>query len=133
MKFGLKISIFIFCILFLFSCSEENNNEKTPKSIIENKVEKYNKSIVLNGENIEISNENFVKLELIIKKLDAITCDSPSRLKLNDFFDSVKLKFNKDYFSLAIIGISGDMKSELKIEYKPNSCVINTSSSFSKD
>ena len=40
---------------------------------VENKVEKNNKSIVLNGENIEISNENLVKLESKIEKTNQLS------------------------------------------------------------
>ena len=91
MKFSLKIITFIFCILFLFSCSEEDKVEK----------EKNYDSIVLNEENIEISNENFDKLHLIInvKDLSEKKCNSS---KLNDFFNSLKIKFNKDNFSLRV-------------------------------
>ena len=87
MKFGLRIVTFIFCILFLFGCSEED------------KVKKNYKSIVLNSENIEISNENFDKLKSIIKNEDTKTCNSS---KLNDFFNSLKIKFNKDNFALEV-------------------------------
>jgi len=91
MKFSLKIITFIFCILFLFSCSEEDKVEK----------EKNYDSIVLNNENIEISNENFDKLHLIInvKDLSEKKCNSS---KLNDFFNSLKIKFNKDNFDLEV-------------------------------
>ena len=105
MKFGLRIVTFIFCILFLFGCSEED------------KVKKNYKSIVLNSENIEISNENFDKLKSIIKNEDTKTCNSS---KLNDFFNSVKLKFNKDEFNLEV---KDNEKNEFEITYvKPNLC-----------
>lgn len=92
-------------IIFIIGCSDKNE-----------------KIINLNGKKINLSAENFEKIETIIKEnRNSKECDNLN-LELDNFFKFLNLEFNKENFSLKILNKSEDKRLEYNIEVKNQSC-----------
>jgi len=79
----IKYSLNVFILLTLLSCSEDTKEVKN--------------KIFLNGNSVELSEENFKKLNNLLINVDQKNCNST---KLNNFFKGLEQSFNKNNFSL---------------------------------
>ena len=79
----IKYSLNVFILLTLLSCSEDTNEVKN--------------KIFLNGNSVELSSENFEKLNNLLIKVNPKNCNST---KLNDFFKDLDQSFDKNNFTL---------------------------------
>lgn len=96
---------FMLPIIFIIGCSDKNE-----------------KIINLNGKKINLSAENFEKIETIIKEnRNSKECDNLN-LELDNFFKFLNLEFNKENFNLKILNKSEDIRLEYNIEVKNQSC-----------
>ena len=78
-----KYSLNIFILSILLSCSEDTKEVKN--------------KILLNGNILEISDENFEKLNNLLINFNSKNCNST---KLNDFFKGLDQSFDKNNFTL---------------------------------
>ena len=99
----LKIKFFvnIFILLILLSCSEDTNEVKN--------------KIFLDGNNIELSSEDFEKLNNLLVKVNPKNCNS---MMLNDFFKDLDQSFDKNNFTLKFTD-SENYEQTIKFQ-KPN-------------
>ena len=97
----IKYSLNVFILLTLLSCSEDTN-EVTNK-------------IFLNGNSVELSSENFEKLNNLLIKVNPKNCNSMS---LNDFFIDLDQSFDKNNFTLKFTD-SENYEQTIKFQ-KPN-------------
>ena len=79
----IKFYLNIFILLTFFSCSEVTKEVKN--------------KILLNGKKVELSNENFKKLNNLFTNVNSKNCNS---MKLNNFFKSIDQIFDKNNFTL---------------------------------
>ena len=96
-----KYYLSIFILLTLFSCGEDNKE--------------INNKILLNGKSVELSNENFKKLNNLLINVNSKNCNST---ELNDFFKSLDQSFDKNNFTLKITD-SENYEKTIKFQ-KPN-------------
>ena len=79
----IKYSLKLFILLTLLSCSDDTNEVKN--------------KISLNGNSIELSSENFEKLNNLLIKVNPKNCNLK---RLNDFFIDLDQSFDKNNFTL---------------------------------
>ena len=99
----IKYLLNVFILLTLLSCSEDNNEAK--------------KKIFLNGNSVELSSENFEKLNNLLIKVNPKNCNSKM---LNDFFKDLDQSFDKNNFSLKF---TDSENSEQTIKFKKPNCL----------
>ena len=99
----IKYSLNVFFLLNLLSCSENLNELKN--------------KIFLNGNSIELSSENFEKLDNLLINVNPKNCNST---KLKDFFKVIDQSFDKNNFTLKFTD-SENYEKTIKFQ-KPN-CV----------
>ena len=97
----IKYSLNVFILLTLLSCSEDTNEVKN--------------KIFLNGISVELSSENFEKLNNLLIKVNPKNCNSMS---LNDFFIDLDQSFDKNNFTLKFTD-SENYEQTIKFQ-KPN-------------
>lgn len=96
-----KYSLIFFILLILFNCSEDSKEVKN--------------KILLNGNSIELSDENFEKLNNMLINVNSKNCNST---KLNDFFKGLDQSFDKNNFTLKFTD-SENYEQTIKFQ-KPN-------------
>jgi hypothetical protein len=101
-----KIKLFqlfslLFFLIIMISCSEKEEE----KLIIEDNEEKLiiedNKAITLNSKNVEISNVKFIELNTILSLTKDETGNCHNE-KLDTFFKSLSMPFNKNNFEITL-------------------------------
>ena len=97
----IKFFVNIFILLILLSCSEDTNEVKN--------------KIFLDGNNIELSSEDFEKLNNLLVKVNPKNCNS---MMLNDFFKDLDQSFDKNNFTLKFTD-SENYEQTIKFQ-KPN-------------
>ena len=97
----IKYSLNIFILLTLLSCSEDPNEVK--------------KTILLNGNSVELSLEKFEKLNNLMIYVNPKDCNS---MKLNEFFEVIHQSFDKNNFTLKFTD-SENYEKTVKFQ-KPN-------------
>ena len=98
-----KYSLIFFILLILFNCSEDSKEVKN--------------KILLNGNSIELSDENFEKLNNMLINVNSKNCNST---KLNDFFKGLDQSFDKNNFTLRF---SDSKNSEKTIRFQKPNCI----------
>ena len=97
----IKYSLCILIFLTLLSCSEDANEVKN--------------KIFLNGNSVELSSENFEKLNNLLINVNPKNCNST---KLKDFFKVLDQSFDKNNFTLKFTD-SENYEKTIKFQ-KPN-------------
>lgn len=96
---------FMLPVIFIIGCSDKNE-----------------KIVNLNGKKINLSAENFEKIEIIIKEnYFSKECDTLN-LKLDNFFKFLDIEFNKENFNLKILNENEDKRLEYNIKVKNQTC-----------
>ena len=98
----IKYSLNVFILLTLFSCSEVKNK------------------ILLNGNSLELSDENFEKLNNLLINFNSKNCNST---KLNDFFKVLDQSFDQNNFTLKFTVSNNYEKTIKTIKFKKPNCV----------
>ena len=99
----IKYLLNVFILLTLLSCSEDTKEAKN--------------KIFLNGNSVELSSENFEKLNNLLIKVNPKNCNSKM---LNDFFKDLDQSFDKNNFSLKF---TDSENSEQTIKFKKPNCL----------
>ena len=108
----IKYSLNVFILLTLLSCSEDTKEVKN--------------KIFLNGNSVELSEENFKKLNNLLINVDQKNCNST---KLNDFFKGLDQSFNKNNFSLKVIDSDNYEKT---ITFQKPNCISKEMTNYKK-
>ncbi|MGY8868194.1 MAG: hypothetical protein ACKVJK_21515 [Methylophagaceae bacterium] len=87
-----QLSSLLFFLIIMISCSEKEEE----KLIIED-----NKAITLNSKNIEIPNVKFIELNTILSLKNDETGNCHNE-KLDNFFKSLSMPFNKNDFEITL-------------------------------
>ena len=96
-----KYSLNFFILLILLSCSEDSKKVKN--------------KILLDGNGVELSDEEFEKLNNLLITVNSKNCNSS---KLNDFFKDLDQNFDKNNFTLTFTD-SNNYEKTIKFQ-KPN-------------
>lgn len=91
--------------------------------------EKIKNNSSLNNKDLDLSEENFNKLYLIVENINSKNCDSN---EFAQFFNEINIAFIKTNFSIEITKIINDEQyKEFQINYiEPNNCVIKEYENF---